>query len=81
MVAGDHEDGRRPGRDLHERTRPLELAVACPLRQVARDHHRVRPQVGEHLLERLDLIEVGEAAEVQVREVQQLDGHDSAWTV
>src|SRR2546426_4967013 len=39
-------------------------------RQVARDHHRVRPQVGEHLLERLDLIEVGEAAEVQVREVR-----------
>jgi len=55
--------------------------MARPLRQVARDHDRVGPQVGKHLLEALDLIEVGEAAEVEVREVEQLDGHDSAWTV
>src|SRR2546429_9911076 len=55
--------------------------MARPLRQVARDHDRVGPQVGKHLLEALDLIEVGEAAEVEVREVEQLDGHDTAWTV
>ncbi len=55
--------------------------MARPLRQVARDHHRVGPQVGKHLLEPLDLVEIGEAAEVEVGEVQQLDGHDSAWTV
>src|SRR2546425_11503520 len=32
---------------------------------------RVGPQVGKHLLEALDLIEVGEAAEEEVREVEQ----------
>jgi hypothetical protein len=55
--------------------------MARPLREIARDHHGVGPQIGEHLLEALDLIEVGEAAEVEVREMQQLNGHDSAWTV
>jgi len=81
VVAGDHEDRRGAGRGLHECPRPLELPMARPLRQVARDHDRVGPQVGEHLLEALDLIGVGEAAEMEVREVEQLDGHDSAWTV
>ena len=55
--------------------------MARPLRQIPRDHHGVGSQVRQHLLERLDLVERGEAPEVGVREVQQLDGHDSAWTV
>ena len=55
--------------------------MARPLGHVTRDHHRIGPQVGDHAFERLDLPDVGEAAEMQVGDVQQLDGHDSACTV
>src|SRR2546427_6586654 len=33
-------------RDAHEGARPLELAVPRPLRQVARQDDRIRPQIG-----------------------------------
>jgi hypothetical protein len=59
----------------------LELPVTCPLRQVTCDHDPIWSQVGEHLLERLDLLERRQRTEVEVGEVEQLDGHDSACTV
>ena len=51
------------------------------LRDVARDHHRVGAQIGDDLLQRLDLPDVGDAAEMQIGDVQQLHRHDSTCTV
>src|SRR2546427_8478287 len=58
-----------------------ELAMARPLRDVPRHHDHVGMEVGDHRFERLDLPDVGEGAEVQVRELEDLDGHVSACTV
>ena len=68
-------------RALHERAGPLELAVPRTLRDIARDHHRVGTQVGNDLLQRLDLSDVGDATEVEVGDVEQLHRHDSTCTV
>ena len=69
------------GREVRERPSPLQLAVARALGEVPGDHRGIGPEVRNHFLERLDLPDVGEAAEVQIGEVQQLNGHDSACTV
>ena len=55
--------------------------VACALGHIARNHHRVGPQVGDHPLDRLDLADVRQAAEVRIGEVEDLNGHDSTCTV
>ena len=81
MVSRHHEDRGRPCRRVHQRPGPLQLPVTRPLRQVPRHHDRVGPQVGNHLLEPFDLLELRHAAEVKIGQVQQLDGHDSACTV
>ena len=47
----------------------LELAVPGALAQVARDDDRGRVEGGKEFLQRLDLLEVGEAAEVEIGEV------------
>ena len=54
--------------------RRLELAVAGALGEIARDHGGGGAERGEELLERLDLRQVGVAAEVQVGEM------DDGWT-
>src|SRR5207245_7558972 len=60
---------------------PGQLAVARGVGEGLGDHRGIGPEVRNHFLERLDLPDVGEGAEVQIGEVQQLDGHDSACTV
>jgi len=69
------------GREVRERPGPLQLAVAGALREVPGDYGGIGAEVRNHFLERLDLPNVGEGAEVQIGEVQQLDGHESACTV
>jgi hypothetical protein len=69
------------GGDAREGARPLELAVPGALRYVAADHDRVGPQVRKHRFQRLNLTGIGDDPEVQIRDVQQLDGHDSICTV
>ena len=77
MVSGHHVHRGRRRRELRERQRPLEFAVTGPLRQIARDDDGVGTQVGNHLFHRRDRPEVGESPEVEVGQVQELDGHDS----
>src|SRR3989442_15729251 len=52
-----------------------------PLRHVPRQHDYVGMEIGDHRFQRLDLPDVGEGAEVEVRELGDLDGHVSACTV
>jgi hypothetical protein len=81
VVAGYQVHWRRLERPPDEGPGTLELPMPCPLGDVAGDHHRVGPQVGDDLLQRLHLPDIGGAAEMQVGEVEQLGGHDSICTV
>ena len=69
-----HDERRGPrAQALDEQVRRLELAVPGALGEVARDDDGGGVEGGEKVVERLDLLEVGEAAEVQVGEVNDRD--------
>ena len=59
---------------LEERVRRLELAMPGALGEITGDDGGGGAEGGEEVLERLDLREVGVAAEVQIREVDDRDG-------
>jgi hypothetical protein len=66
MIAGNDE-GRHPhSHAVEEDVSRLELAVACPLADVTGDDEGRRIQGWEELLQRLDLLEIGIAAEMKV---------------
>jgi heme oxygenase len=69
VIARNDEDRCVLPEPLQERVRRLELAVAGTLAHVAGDHGRGRAEGWQEILERLDLREVGEAAEMKVGEM------------
>ena len=73
MVARYDERRREEPHPLDEQVRRLKLAVAGTLGEVTRDDDRRGVEAGEKFVERLDLLEVGEAPEVQVGEVNDGD--------
>ena len=78
MIAGNQE-GRQVGSDpIEKRVRSLELAVAGPLAHVARDDRGRGAKGGNEILQRLDLVEIGISAEVDIGNVgddDRLIGH------
>jgi hypothetical protein len=73
VVAGHHKHRHVRPDPVHERVGRLELAMAGPLAQVAGDHRGGGAQRRQKLLQRLDLVEVCIAAEVEIRQVSQDD--------
>ncbi len=73
MVARNDQHRHVAAQPLQEGVGRLELAVAGALAQVAGDDGGAGAERGEELLERLDLGEVGVAAEVQVGNVDDRD--------
>ena len=71
MVAGDHQGGRGPLEGTGKQVGRLELTVARPLGQVARDDDGVGGEVRQELMQGPDLLEVGVDAEVKIREMQE----------
>jgi hypothetical protein len=59
----------------------LKFAVPGAQAEIARDRDDIRPQLGQHLLQRLDLADVGRPAEVRITQMEDLNRHESICTV
>ena len=73
-LPGTTSSGACAAQPLEEGVRGLELAVPGALGEVARDDGGGGAERGEEVLERLDLRQVGVAAEMQVGEVDDVMG-------
>ncbi len=77
VIPRDHEHRGRASQFPNEGARGLILSVSAALRQIAGDHDHPWLQVRRQLFDRLDLRQVGDAAEMGVGEMQDAERHAS----
>jgi hypothetical protein len=75
VIAWNHEHGCRTLEFLHEQPRRLKLAVPRSQGQVSRDHRDIRLEIGNEVLDRRDLRQVGDIAKMDVRQMNDAKAH------